>query len=297
VRGDYNVIAVRLEGGLGNQMFQYAAARALALRHKTEVLVDVAALLKPRGNVTRRVFELGHFKPAATLMSHSESRRLSWLHRVPRMAHWVSRWHMFAEQGTAYQPAFASLPDQSYLLGYWQSYRYFSDVAALVAAELEPLGVLSSESQAVADRITATPSVAVHVRRGDYVTLPSAANFHGVLPLGYYAQAMERVLLAEPQAHFFVFSDDLSWCQEHLSGALPMTFVGHNAGPDAWQDLTLMCHCRHHVIANSSFSWWGAWLADQRWGVIGRQVIAPKRWFAGQQQVSPDRYPEHWVAL
>jgi hypothetical protein len=182
-------------------------------------------------------------------------------------------------------------------LGYWQSYRYFSDVAAPVAAEFEPVEVLSSVSQVLADRIAETPSVAVHVRRGDYVTLPSAANFHGVLPLGYYAQAMESIHLTEPQAHFFVFSDDLAWCKAHLPGDLPMTFVGHNAGSDAWQDLTLMSHCRHHVIANSSFSWWGAWLADQRWGVTGRRVIAPKRWFAGQQQVSPDRYPEHWEAI
>jgi hypothetical protein len=291
------VIAVRLEGGLGNQMYQYAAARALAQRHQTGVLIDAAALLRPRGNVTRRVFELAHFKHTAILMSDSESRRLSWFHRVPLMSHWVSQWHMIAEQGAGYQPAFAKLPDQSYLLGYWQSYRYFADVAAHVAAEFEPLEALSCESQAVADRIAGTSSVAVHVRRGDYVTLPSAANFHGVLPLDYYAKAMERVQLAEPQAHCFVFSDDLAWCKAHLPGAMPMTFVGHNAGSDAWQDLNLMSKCRHHVIANSSFSWWGAWLADQRWGVTGRRVIAPKRWFAGQQQVSPDRCPEHWETI
>lgn len=297
MHGDYRVIAVRLEGGLGNQMFQYAAARALALRHQTEVLVDVTSLLKPHGNVTRRIFELGHFKHVATPMRHSESRRLSWLHRVPAMARWVSPWHMYAEHGTAYEPAFANLPDQSYLLGYWQSARYFSDVAKVVAAEFEPIGVLSAESQVVAQRIAATPSVAVHVRRGDYVTLPSAANFHGVLPLDYYAQAMKRVQLIEPQAHFFVFSDDLTWCQEQLPRTAPMTFVGHNAGVDAWQDLNLMSHCRHHVIANSSFSWWGAWLADQRWGVTGRRVIAPKQWFAGQQQVSQDRYLEHWETI
>jgi hypothetical protein len=166
-----------------------------------------------------------------------------------------------------------------------------------VAAEFEPLDAMSGESQAVTHRIAATPSVAVHVRRGDYVTLPSAANFHGVLPIDYYAQAMKSVHLTEPQSHFFVFSDDLGWCQEHLPRTLQMTFVDHNAGVDAWQDLNLMSHCRHHVIANSSFSWWGAWLADQRWGVTGRRVIAPKRWFVGQQQVSQDRYPEHWEAI
>ena len=100
------------------------------------------------------------------------------------------------------------------------------------------------------------------------------------------------------QPFFYVFSDEPEWCRVHLSlGKTESYFVGHNKDNDAWQDLILMSRCRHHIIANSSFSWWAAWLADQRYGVRERKVIAPTRWFAGRNDGDIDRFPAHWTLL
>jgi hypothetical protein len=276
-------------------MFQYAAGRALAMRHQTELVMDMSTLKKNNPHVTARSFELGHFSHAGKLMDQDAAPCLPWLHRVPALSSWLTPWRVFAEKGAAWQPGFDKLHDQTCLIGYWQSHRYFSHISQELANEFEPADALSLVSQAVASQIAACPSVAVHVRRGDYVSLASAAKFHGTLPAAYYAAALWQVGAKVTDAHVFVFSDDPQWCRQNLPWGGAVTYVSHNAGPDAWQDLVLMGRCKHHVIANSSFSWWGAWLADQRWGVAGRNVIAPKIWFAGAlKQHLQDRYPKHW---
>jgi hypothetical protein len=136
------------------------------------------------------------------------------------------------------------------------------------------------------------------VRRGDYVSLPAAARLHGALPLEHYRVAIAAVNARVREARWFVFSDDIVWCRASLGLPPEMThFVDHNQGADSWQDLLLMAQCRHHVLANSSFSWWGAWLADCRFGT-DRVVIAPRQWFKGGLQPSlADRYPAHWSVL
>ena len=157
---------------------------------------------------------------------------------------------------------------------------------------------MSEQSTDIAHRIDGTESVAVHVRRGDYVTLRSAAALHGTLPVEYYAAAISQLRATVASPHFYVFSDEPEWCASHLPLLVgEATFVSHNVGPKAWQDLMLMSRCRHHVVANSSFSWWGAWLADQRHRGAPRQVIAPARWFAGQALDTVDRFPAHWRVL
>jgi hypothetical protein len=291
------MICVRLTGGLGNQFFQYAAGRALALRHGCELLLDASRLHTGARRVTPRPFELDHFRHRARVATAAETRRLAWLRRVPAVSHWVSPWRTYVERGLGYNAAFAELPDQTYLVGYWQSPRYFASVAGQIAAELSAARPLSPASEAAAEAISRGQSVALHVRRGDYVSLASAARLHGALDLTYYETALQRVREQVEDARYFVFSDDIVWCREHLPlGAAEAVYVNHNTGADAWQDLVLMAHSRHHVIANSSFSWWGAWLADQRNGASGHVVIAPARWFAGKPSEDPSsRFPVHWV--
>ncbi len=295
------MICIRFEGGLGNQMFQYAAGRALALRHETKLMLDVSTLVKNSSRVTARTFELSRFRQVGHLLDKREARWLHWLPRLrwlPVLSALISPWRPFVEKGFAWQEGFDRLPDQTYLVGYWQSYRYFADIGEILAQEFEPCEPLSLASQAVAGQMATGNSVALHVRRGDYVSLAAAASFHGALPLSYYEAAFRRVGEAVADPHVFVFSDDPNWCRDNLQFAGTVTYVTHNFGSQAWQDLVLMGRCRHHIIANSSFSWWGAWLADQRWGVPGRLVIAPTRWFAGTgEQHLQDRYPSHWESL
>ncbi|MEI6760577.1 MAG: alpha-1,2-fucosyltransferase [Betaproteobacteria bacterium] len=293
------MICVRLNGGLGNQLFQYAAGRALALRHGCELLLDASRLQAGDRHVTPRTFELDHFRHRERVATAAETRRLAWLHRVPAVSHWVSPWRTYVERGLGYNAGFAELPDQTYLVGYWQSPRYFASVAGQIAAELSAARPLSPASEAVAEAISQGPSVALHVRRGDYVSLVSAASLHGALGLPYYEAALQRVREQVEGARYFVFSDDIAWCREHLPlRDAEAVYVGHNTGTNAWQDIFLMASCRHHIIANSSFSWWGAWLADQRHGASGHAVIAPARWFAGRPiQDTSDRLPAHWMLL
>jgi hypothetical protein len=293
------MICTRLEGGLGNQLFQYAAGRALAHRLGTELLLDTSALISRTPGVTPRSLELHRFRHAARVAKLGECRVPSWLHHLPAASRWISPWRVFVEKAVSFNTQFAELPDQTYLRGYWQSYRYFKDIAATLCRELEPVQPLSSQSNAVAAQVEAAnaSSVAVHVRRGDYVSLASAASFHGSLPLSHYTASLGYVRERVEGARFFVFSDDTDWCRKNLSlQENEAVFVGHNVGTDAWQDLMLMSRCRHHVIANSSFSWWGAWLGDQHWLGSPRLVIAPSRWFSGAvTQSLADRFPMHWT--
>lgn len=291
------MICVRLDGGLGNQLFQYAAGRALASRHGCALLLNAGRLEGTVRKVTPRSFELDHFRHLGRLATDAQRRSLSWLPRVAPISRWFSTWSAYVERGPGYNERFARLPDQTYLVGYWQSHRYFSHIAQQIAADLMPAKPLSVASEAVARAAAQEVSVAVHVRRGDYVSLPAAANLHGALGLDFYVPALARVRKQVGDARYFVFSDDLAWCRANLPLSNAETvFVDHNVGPDAWQDLILMARCTHHIIANSSFSWWGAWLADQRHGETGHLVIAPARWFAGQpQQDHRDRFPSHWV--
>jgi hypothetical protein len=290
------MICVRLEGGLGNQLFQYAAGRALAQRHATGLLLDLGAFDRHGAGVTPRKFQLHHFRHAGRLAMPHEVRNASWLRRAPALAPWLTHWKRYhVEQELTFDAAFAALPDNTYLHGYWQSHRYFEGIGAQLLEDLQPANPMSERSHEVAIEIDSSLSVALHVRRGDYVTLAAAARLHGALSADYYADSVSsmRTLLGAPR--FFVFSDDLQWCQAHLPlRAAEATFVSHNETDTAWQDLELMSRCRHHVIANSSFSWWGAWLADQRWAGSVRQVIAPGRWFRGQQHDTRDRFPSHW---
>ena len=291
------MICVRLDGGLGNQLFQYAAGRALALRLGTELLMDTSTLLCHSRNVTPRHFELSRFRIAGRLATQKEARLLPWMHRIAPVSHWVSQWHTYVEESESYSPQFLHLPDNIFLVGYWQSYKYFESIEATLVNELTPSEPLSFESMAFLNQIESSSSVALHIRRGDYVSRAAAASHHGVLPLSYYQATIDRVEENVVSPLYFVFSDDPAWCRS----ALPLhngnaVFVDHNAGPNAWQDLVLMSHCLHHVIANSSFSWWGAWLADQRWPFPQRLVVVPERWFGGKNSQSlTDRFPAHWI--
>lgn len=292
------MICVRLEGGLGNQFFQYAAARSLALRRNTEVLLDTSTYEHRNRRYTPRPLELHGWKVQARIANKDELRGLSVARRLPIASRIFGGWRAYVERQRGYEEGFAGLPDGTYLVGYWQSPRYFSDHEQTIAAELRPLGSLSAQNRGLATQMETTASVGVHVRRGDYVTLASAAAFHGALRLRYYGAATEHIRKRVGLPRFYVFSDEPDWCRANLPlERHETTFVEHNDGANAWQDLILMSHCRHHIIANSSFSWWGAWLADQRYGSTQRHVFAPARWYAGRADGIVDRFPSHWNPL
>jgi len=287
------MIVVRLCGGLGNQLFQYAAGRRLAHARQTELVLDLAWYERTPASNTRRAYELANYPIHARAAVGLESLWCR-LHsgRLWRRLPLPRRWTNFRERSFDFDGTMLELPDDVYLDGYWQSHRYFDDAADLVRAEATPLVPGGPRDLAIAAMIQTSQAVSVHVRRGDYVARKAAATVHGTCSLDYYAAAIGAVASRLSDPHFFVFSDDSDWTRHNLALPGPSTYVDHNGPEAAFQDLRLMSLCKHHVIANSSFSWWGAWLATSS----DKIVVAPKHWFA-DKRATPSLTPDSWIRL
>jgi hypothetical protein len=286
----------RLSGGLGNQLFQYAAARAVALKLDGQVVLDISGLRQNNSRATNRVYELDAFNINANITS-CNYRQYFFAKYLPKLYKllWLSK--PCVEHSFAYDPSVSMLQTSAYFLGFWQSYKYFSEFSEILRREISPKKKLSHLGQKYEHLIRSDKnSVAVHVRRGDYVSLLSAANFHGVLPKEYYLNGMRAVLEKIVGANFYFFSDDVDWCVKNFSTLNKVTFIEYSKDRESWEDLILISLCRHHIIANSSFSWWGAWLSD---GSISNKniVIAPKRWFLKFDSNCEDRFPPHWQLI
>lgn len=179
-----------------------------------------------------------------------------------------------------------------YFKGFFQSERFFKDVEHEVRQAFAfDLNKANSASKDLANRISADPNaVALHVRRGDYMDPKFYKRYGTVCGLAYFQTAVEQILNRVPQAHFYVFSDDIEWVRQNIR--LPrITVVDCNRGKDSWQDMMLMSMCRHNIICNSTFSWWGAWLNNHPQKI----VIAPSRWLADVDM--PYILPASWIKI
>ncbi len=292
------MIIIDVAGGLGNQMFQYAAGRALALRHNAALRLDISSYIKDR---FQRSFELQRvFAVQAEIASRADIREmLGWQSlgaakralRHPRLAG-LRRNKLVVEPHFGYWPGLKMSPDDCYLVGYWQSEKYFADHASTIRSDFAFLHPLMGRNETLADVIGRTNSVSLHVRRGDYVTHRKASLVHGTCSPAYYQAAVNYIADRTESPTFFIFSDDVPWVRENLEMAFPCQLVEHNQGEDSFVDMQLMSLCKHHVIANSSFSWWGAWLNTRQEKI----VVAPKQWFANGTHVD-DLLPRAWVTL
>jgi hypothetical protein len=282
------MIATRLMGGLGNQMFQYAAGRRLAIRRGTKLVLDLSYLAHPPLGDVPRHFELDCFHIVAEHTAEPVDGG-----RAPAFLRWLDRSapRRLKESGVQFQSAVLKARDNTLLVGYWQSEKYFEDEEAQIRKDFTFAAPLSPEKNALAKTIDER-AVSVHIRRGDYVSHPASSKFHGLLPLEYYERAAAVIRERVPHPHFFVISDDPDWCRGHIKLPGTTTFVSdvHSAGHE---DLQLMRLCRHHIIANSSFSWWGAWLNERR----DKVVVAPKRWFTDDARDTSDLVPGNWLRL
>ena len=290
------MIVSRLIGGLGNQMFEYAAGRALAFRHRTELQLDTTQFdIDPL-----RSYALQPFRIEASVLTREQSARLglkapaaSKLGRLLERLGGAPRIPLVKEKRYEFDPQVLEAPPTCCLQGYWQSPKYFAAAEPQIRAELvvrEPLG---GENLAMSRLMGGCASVSLHVRRGDYVDNANTNRYHGVCGPEYYAAA--EALLRERcgELRLFVFSDDPDWAQENLRFASPVTIVRHNGSQRDYEDLRLMSGCRHHVVANSTFSWWGAWLCPQ----ADKIVVAPRNWFGEAAHSSADLVPDAWIRL
>jgi hypothetical protein len=293
------MIIVKLMGGLGNQMFQYAAGRRLAILHRTELKLDLNWFGKTSPAITSRKYELDAYPTQASIATADDMRNVM-PRKVPatlnrliaqllpgRMPHYV------VEQQYHFDPDILSLPDNVYLDGYWQCPNYFGDVAGTIRNEFTLETEPDPENHQLAEEIAGTESVSVHIRRGDYISHPVHRRLYATCSREYYQSAAEMIAGRVRQPTYFVFSDDPNWVRKNVTSVRPVRFIDHN-GPDrACEDMRLMSYCKHHIIANSSFSWWGAWLSLN----TDKIIIAPAHWFRDKTLSTRDLIPRQWIQI
>lgn len=290
-----NIIA-QLQGGLGNQLFQYAAARALSHKQQRPLLLDQSWFNQTYEDVTPRELLLPLLNTKGSLISYGIPIKRP--KKALRLAQkfWPIDPFIFVEQTPfRFDPRLSKAPafkqQNLYLMGYWQSYKYFESIKSSLLNEISPKNAIDSHYQKYLGQIQSRSSTMVHVRRGDYVHLASAAKVHGFIGLEYYQQGMASIFEKHPDTHFFVFSDDLEWAKENLPYPNQCTFVESLSSSDAViQELELMTHCQNHVIANSSLSWWAAWLSKNPTG----SVICPNQWTTDTSMNWSDLLPNTW---
>ena len=298
------MIQVMLRGGLGNQMFEYALGLALAKKHTTGLLVDTTYLNDrfPRKNFTFRHYELDIFKvdPKITALSRFSKKMPipgAWLGLDFGLIAVRDRLGMRAlvreKDGLRADLSVLDAGDDVCLWGFWQSEKYFEDAKDEVRQAFRFRAELSSEAAALAEKIRATQSVSLSVRRGDYLRAGNA-KIYGDTDTAYYDAAVKYIASRVPSPHFFIFSDDIAWCREHIKPLFPTTYVPDELRNPEWRYvLELSSLCKHQIIANSTFWWWAAWLNQNP----DKIVIAPKQWRVGVPAGNDDATPPGWVRI
>jgi hypothetical protein len=285
------MIVVALTGGLGNQLFQYATARALALRRGASLGLDRRWYEGGRGD---RHYALDSFAISASPFDRGSLpfRDDKILGRL--LAGRGGRFRIFHERGLTFDPSVLDLADGTYLSGVFQSEGYFADQETLLRRDLSFVTATDDANRAILAEISHRLSVSLHIRRGDYASNPRIAAVHGTLRQDYYARAADLVAeRAGGDPAFFVFSDDPPWVADHLHIGFPLRILDHNPGTRAADDLRLMAACSHHILANSSFSWWGAWLNPR----ADKIVVAPKPWFRDPSLDDSTIVPDRWLRV
>ncbi|MBN2275281.1 MAG: alpha-1,2-fucosyltransferase [Bacteroidales bacterium] len=318
------MIIVRITSGLGNQLFQYATARSLADKHQTVLKIDRIGFVSDR----QRDFRLDCFNIDIQYATLSDLIRLYPLEGIimlllrpligyknaGRIVLWLEH-HVLKLQKNYNQPFSYSKPlikgnllvqrfyhfdmeiarsrDNLYMIGYFQSWKYFSDIRLRLLVELQLRKPAVGQIRGMLSRITESESVAIHVRRGDYFSDPDNRKLFEVFDMQYFSDAIQQIRKNTEKPVFFVFSDDVRWVKRHLVSSEPLIYVELNNADHPEEDLRLMSHCRHAILSNSSFSWWGAWLNQHP----GKIVIVPQKWLNNEAYNTRDLLPPEWIHL
>ena len=286
-------------------MFQYALGRQLAIRNKTSLALDLTFLNHrlPGRQYVFREFDLDVFTFSYETTPLSKMprglRTITYAFEklaemtVPKL---LPTHRVFEERSFSFDANIANAPDNSLLIGYWQSYKYFEDIADIIRKEFSSYShPLTDASARLMKEIEGTNAVYINIRRTDYAALQVNKDFFGELGMDYYDKAIATIKGKVPAPHFFVFSDDMKWAKENFrTDAGPVTFVGDEYVGYKYSDrLRLMAACEHFIIANSTFAWWGAWLGSRP----GKIVIAPRNWVSDPSLSTDDLIPPTWIRI
>lgn len=290
------MIKLILSGGLGNQMFQYAAGRALSIRHKAELSIDLY-LLNKNTKATNRNYELKAFNVEVTLIDSIFNKiaiKLFGSIKSKNTRHaFLRRLGIFRdEKAQYYDKGFESLSKESTLFGYFQNENYFKGFSEQLREDFAFRLPLNKKNNEIRHLIEQNTSVSIHIRRGDYTNTNSNLP---ILDIAYYKKAIEYMMSQLNNPSFFIFSDGIDWVRKNLDlSGINHQFIDWNKNEDSYIDMQLMSLCKHNIIANSSFSWWGSWLNKNP----NKLVIAPQEWYKGDSGIYPDGFlPKEWITL
>ena len=283
------MIIIKLAGGLGNQLFQYSLGRHLAKNQQTILKMDISNFK----NDTLRDYALGVFKIKeifATTEEINSFKKKGLGKKFNSFLPYPLKYYI-QENESAFEKKIFTTKNNIYIDGYWQSEKYFKAIENDIRQEItlkEPLGEKCLE---IVKKITETNSISIHIRHGDYLNDKLSKIFEICSP-EYYTQAISLMAKKIEQPYFFIFSDDIAWAEKNLKTNFPIEYVSKNKFED-YKELVLMGMCKHNIIANSSFSWWGAWLNNNHQKI----VIAPKTWFKDPAKIIKDIIPDSWIKL
>ncbi len=279
------MVIIRLIGGLGNQMFQYALAKKLSLIHSYPVKLDITGFKK----YTLHKYCLGHLSITLPIASSLEVYSLMGLNKYFKKI----RPFVIKERSDLYYSGIVNVPNDVYLDGHWQSEKYFIDQEKIIRGDFRIKTKPNKYTMRLMSEVSSQTAISLHVRRADYVTDSATNKILGTCSEEYYQRAINYLTKKIRKFHIFVFSDDINWAKGNLKFNQPAIFVDGNTAENNYDDLRLMSQCQHHIIANSTFSWWGAWLN----ACPQKIVIAPKGWFKEDSKNDRDIIPASWVRI
>lgn len=293
------MVIVKIIGGLGNQLFQYAFGKAFEKKTGIKVFHDIEDF---DVKYKLREISLQHFNITLNVADRKEIERLkSLFNKILFKIHCASNGlfikesnlRYYVEKDALFHESVFSLNHDLYLDGYWQSEKYFCEIKELVRSEFKIITPPGGLNLNTINKINNSNSVSLHVRRGDFITDPSAVKIYNNCSMQYYDAAIEYMAERVTDPLFFVFSDDIQWVKENMTNKYNLIFVDQNDADSSYEDLRLMSLCKHNIIANSTFSWWGAWLNSNK----NKIVISPEQWFINNSRSSADLIPGNWITL
>jgi len=282
------VIVIKLQGGLGNQMFQYAAGLSVANKLDTDLKLDVSWFENMKEVDTTRFYELDNFSLQQDFITSNQYYFINDSIKKRLLSIGKVRLNTYKEPHFEYDNNFKKIKNNKYLEGYFQTEEYFKHIRPEILKRFSIKNEPSTKSKEIINMVHKNESVSLHVRRGDYVTNQNASRFHGLMGEDYYKKAIAIMSKKIKAPKYFIFSDEIDWVKKNFDLPKGSVFITHNKS--GIEDMRIMIECKHNIIANSSFSWWGAWLGQNK----DKVVIAPKLWFLNKKIDTSDIIPERW---
>lgn len=283
---------VKLNGGLGNQMFQWALGRALEKKTGVKTIFDMSFFEKGYA----RPYELNIFNLNAQFVEDFWLKlklNILWRFRKKLNGKKFLGLTLYSEPHFEFDKNIFKIEPNTYIEGFFQSEKYFQNIENELRVDFQFKNLPDEENQKLIEKISATNSISLHIRRGDYVKKKRYQNLYAACSLDYYKRGVEYISERYLNPTLFIFSDDINWVKENLNLPYGSIYVSHNTGSKSYEDIRLMSLCKHNIIANSSFSWWGAWLNNNKEKI----VIAPQKWFNDENIIQTDVIPNNWVIL